>query len=35
LPAMLLVAVVGAFDLWFDFRARWAPPVDGAGPPKT
>ncbi len=24
-PVMLLVAAVGAFDLWFDFRARWSP----------
>ena len=36
LPVMLLVAVVGAFDLWFDLRSRWAPPpADGAGPPET
>ena len=36
LPVMLLVAGVGAFDLWFDFRSRWAPPpADGAEPPKT
>ncbi len=25
LPVMLVVAGVGAFDLWFDFRARWSP----------
>lgn len=25
LPLMLAVAGLGAFDLWFDFRARWAP----------
>ncbi|GAB4257637.1 DUF2232 domain-containing protein [Deferrisoma sp.] len=23
-PVMVLVAGIGAFDLWFDFRARWA-----------
>lgn len=26
LPVMLLVAGVGAFDLWIDFRSRWSPP---------
>ncbi len=25
LPVMLLVAGVGAFDLWFNFRSRWTP----------
>lgn len=25
LPLMLVVAALGAFDLWFDFRARWSP----------
>jgi len=25
LPVMLVVAGVGAFDLWFDFRTRWSP----------
>jgi uncharacterized protein YybS (DUF2232 family) len=35
LPVMLLVAGVGAFDLWFDFRSRWKPPADDAGPPDT
>lgn len=29
-PIMLLVAGVGAFDLWVDFRSRWSPP-----PPPT
>lgn len=26
-PIMLLVAAVGAFDLWVDFRSRWSPPA--------
>ena len=26
LPIALLVATLGAFDLWADFRARWSPP---------
>ncbi len=31
LPVMLLVAGVGAFDLWLDFRTRWArPPEQGS-----
>jgi uncharacterized protein YybS (DUF2232 family) len=31
LPVMLLVAGVGAFDLWIDFRSRWsAPPTKSA-----
>jgi uncharacterized protein YybS (DUF2232 family) len=35
LPAMIVVAGVGAFDLWFDFRSRWAPPPAGGDePPK-
>jgi uncharacterized protein YybS (DUF2232 family) len=25
LPVMLLMAGLGAFDLWFDFRSRWSP----------
>lgn len=29
-PVMLVVAGLGAFDLWVDFRTRWAP---SAGPP--
>ena len=33
LPVILLVAAVGAFDLWFDFRSRWAPPPTDAEPP--
>jgi uncharacterized protein YybS (DUF2232 family) len=34
LPVMLLVAGLGAFDLWFDFRRRWAPrpPEQGLQP---
>ena len=34
LPVMMLVAGVGAFDLWFDFRSRWVPPDDDAGTPE-
>ena len=30
LPVMLLVAGLGAFDLWLDFRSRWSPPATGA-----
>jgi uncharacterized protein YybS (DUF2232 family) len=30
LPVMLLLAGVGAFDLWLDFRSRWSPPAAGA-----
>ncbi len=31
LPVMLLIAGVGAFDLWLDFRTRWArPPEQGS-----
>jgi uncharacterized protein YybS (DUF2232 family) len=25
LPVMLLVAGLGTFDMWFDFRSRWSP----------
>lgn len=33
LPVMLLIAGVGAFDLWLDFRSRWArPPPAGPTP---
>ncbi len=34
LPAMFLVAGLGAFDLWFDFRKRWSPrpPEQGVQP---
>ncbi|MDW7711372.1 MAG: DUF2232 domain-containing protein [Deferrisomatales bacterium] len=31
LPLMLVVAALGAFDLWFDFRARWSPRPPEAG----
>ena len=34
LPVMMLVAGVGAFDLWFDFRSRWVPHDDDAGAPE-
>ena len=34
LPVVLLVAGLGAFDLWFDFRRRWTPrpPEQGVQP---
>lgn len=32
LPVMLLVAGLGAFDLWADFRARWSEPPAMPGP---
>jgi len=35
LPLMLVLAGVGAFDLWFDFRARWTPPTGAGDPPDT
>ncbi len=31
LPLTALVAALGAFDLWFDFRSRWAPPAAHGG----
>ncbi len=31
LPVTALVAALGAFDLWFDFRSRWAPPAARGG----